>query len=124
MSGIRLEFAEEGADAERLDTLTSSMLVEIRQLDVEDVTNVSVETPTEGTRAVDALAIGALLVRLVDSAALRSLISAVRRWVHRGAEGSRTVRIEIDGDVLELTGASQVDQEQMVALFVRRHGGT
>jgi HSP20 family molecular chaperone IbpA len=35
----------------------------------------------------------------------------------------RTVRIEMDGGVLELTGASSAQQDALAELFVRRHGG-
>jgi hypothetical protein len=31
------------------------------------------------------------------------------------------VKIEVDGDVLELSNASQEDQERLVALFLDRH---
>jgi hypothetical protein len=33
------------------------------------------------------------------------------------------VKIEIDGETLELSEASRADQDRLVDLFVRRHGG-
>lgn len=53
------------------------------------------------------------------AAALGAVVSAIRRWLGRG--GRRTVRLEIDGDVLELSEATAEDQDRLVAFFVSRH---
>jgi hypothetical protein len=41
--------------------------------------------------------------------------------MHRGTPVHRAVRVEIDGDVLELADASSEDQDKLIALFVGRH---
>jgi len=48
-------------------------------------------------------------------------VSAIRKWLARGEGTRRTVRLEIDGDALELSEASAADQERLVGLFVSRH---
>jgi hypothetical protein len=48
-------------------------------------------------------------------------VSAIRKWLARGEGTRRTVRLEIDGDALELSEASAADQERLVSLFVSRH---
>jgi hypothetical protein len=41
-----------------------------------------------------------------------------------GGDGvRRTVKIELDGDTLELSEVSAAEQDRLVDLFVRRHGG-
>jgi hypothetical protein len=57
-----------------------------------------------------------------SAAGLGALVAAIRGWLARGHEVRRTVRIELGGDVLELSDATLDDQEQFVGLFVSRHG--
>jgi hypothetical protein len=121
---VRVQVAEEGADDERLDEVTGYLREELKQLDVGGVSPVRVGEAPDGTRALDVIAVGGLLVSVANSQALRSVVSAVRRWLSRGQGTPRSVRMEIDGDVLELSGASEGDQERLVEMFLTRHGST
>jgi hypothetical protein len=119
---VRLELAEDGADAERLEEVTGFLRRELLQLDVADVAAVPAGEPPPGSRAFDVLAIGALLVTLGKSAeGLRSVVDAVRHWLTRGGGVRRTVKLEIGGDVLELSEASTADQQRLIDVFVSRH---
>ena len=119
---LRLQLAEEGADAERLAALTGYLRGELLQLDVEDVTALQAGEPPPGSRAFDVATVGALLIALGQSAeGLRSVVSAIRDWLRRGEGTHRTVRLELDGDALELSQASTADQAQLIELFVARH---
>jgi hypothetical protein len=121
-SELRVQLAEDGADAERLDELTRFLRDELLQLDVDDVTALRVGEPPPGARVFDVVAVGGLLVSLSRSAeGLRPIVSAIRKWLARGEGTRRTVRLEIDGDALELSEASAADQERLVSLFVSRH---
>ncbi len=42
-------------------------------------------------------------------------------WVSRGRD--RTVKLQIDGDVLELSRATAEEQSRAVEAFLARHGG-
>ncbi|MGN9913564.1 effector-associated constant component EACC1 [Phytohabitans sp. LJ34] len=124
-SDVRVYLAEDGADAERIDALTGYLRQELRQLDVRDVSALRGGAPPPGTRGFDVAAVGALLVTLGESAvALSGVVTTIRAWLGRGAGTRRTVRIEIGGDVLELSEATASDQDRLVALFVSRHTGT
>jgi hypothetical protein len=119
---LRLEISEKGADAERLAGLTGYLRAELLQLDVEDVAAPQAGEPPPGARVVSVAAVGALLIGLGQSAeGLRSVVSAIRDWLRRGEGTSRTVRLELDGDALELSQASAADQERLIGLFVSRH---
>jgi ferric-dicitrate binding protein FerR (iron transport regulator) len=119
---LRLEISEEGADAERLAALTGYLRAELRQLDVEDVATPQLGPPPPGARVAGVAAVGALLIALGQSAeGLRSVVSAIREWLRRGEGTRRTVRLELDGDALELSQASAADQERLIELFVSRH---
>jgi hypothetical protein len=119
---VNLQLAEDGADAERLDSLTGFLRQELLQLDVEDVTALRAGEAPPGTRGFDVVAVGGLMVTLGRSVAgLRAVVSAVGKWLGRGEGTARTVRLEIDGDVLELSGATAADQQRLIELFVSRH---
>lgn len=121
-SEMRLHLSEDGADAERLDALTGYLRQELLQLDVEDVTALPAGKPPPGSRAFDVVAVGGLLVTLGRSAeGLRAVVLAVRKWLARGNGTRRTVRLEVGGDVLELSEASPADQQRLIDLFVSRH---
>lgn len=119
---LRLEISEEGADAERLATLTGYLRAELLQLDVEDVTAPRAGEVPPGARAVDPATIGALLVALGKSAeGLQAVVSVIRDWLRRGEGTRRTVRLELGGDALEISQASAADQQRLIELFVSRH---
>jgi hypothetical protein len=68
------------------------------------------------------VALGGLVVSLGRTAAgLTDVITAIRRWLSRGDGVRRTVKIQIDGDVLELSEVSAAEQDRIVDLFVQRH---
>jgi hypothetical protein len=119
---LSLHIAEDGADAERLDVLTGHLRRELLELDVDDVTSMRTDLVPEGTRSVDAAAIGALVVSLGTSvASLKDIVLVVRGWLSRGGRVKRTVKIEIGGDTLELSEATIADQDRLIDMFVRRH---
>jgi hypothetical protein len=127
-SELQIQLSEDGADAERLASLTGFLRQELLQLDVQDVTALRKGEPPPGSRAFDVTAVGALLVSLRGSVeALQAVVSAVRKWLARGEGVRRTVRLEIGGDTLELSEATIADQDRLIDLFVRQHavaGGT
>jgi hypothetical protein len=119
---LRLQLSEEGADAERLAVLTGYLRTDLLQLDVDNVTMLPVGEPPLGTRGTDVAAVGGLLVTFSESAeGILSVINSIRDWLRRGQENQRRVRVEVDGDKLELSQASAADQQQLVELFLSRH---
>jgi hypothetical protein len=110
-----------GVDDDELERLARSLRAELLELDVDSVEPAATGPAPDGARAVEALMIGALVVRLArDSEALSSLVHTVRGWL--GAHADRRVRIELDGDVLELAGASDDERQRLVDAWIERHG--
>jgi hypothetical protein len=122
--GLYLHVAEVGADAERLDELARNLRAELLQLDVDDVRTPSVGEPPEGARVLDVVAVGALLVTLGRTAAgLTTVVTSIRKWLARGTDPTRTVRLEIGGDTLELSSVTAAEQERLISTFISRHAG-
>jgi hypothetical protein len=66
--------------------------------------------------------VGGLLVGLGSAAqGLSAVISAIKAWLTRGEKSHRGVRLEIGGDVLELSEATTADQDRLIGLFISRH---
>ena len=122
---LRLRIFEDDADSARLAELTRYLRADLLQLDGDDdVTALPGVVPPPGSRASGSAEISGLLVMLGQSAdALRSVVAAVTAWAGRGGGTRRTVRLELDGDALELSQASAADQERLISLFVSRHSG-
>jgi hypothetical protein len=118
---VLVQVDEAGADPERVDAVARMLRDELVQLDVEDVSAASGGPAPDGTRGLDLVAAGGLLVSLGSSDLLRSVVATVRGWLTRSPAGGRSVKIEVDGDVLELSNASQEDQDRLVAMFLDRH---
>jgi hypothetical protein len=111
--------AEPDADAEELGELTAHLHEELLELDVDAVQLEREGEPPLGAKGMDVVGLGSLLVTLVNSAGgLRSLVLTVQRWL---SGRQRTVRIELDGDVLEMTGVSSSAQEELIADWIARH---
>jgi hypothetical protein len=120
---MRLFLSEDGADPERLDTLTGQLRAELRKLDVDDVRSLPAGPPPPGSRAFDVETVGAIVVVVGQSTdVFKSVVEVVRGWLGRGDSVKRTVRLELGGDVLELSEATAADQQRLVNLFVSRHG--
>lgn len=111
-----------GADEDELERLARSLRAELLELDVNAVEPAATGPAPEGARAIEALMVGALVIRLArDSESLAALVRTVRGWL--GGDADRRVRIELDGDVLELTGSSDEERQRIVDAWIERHGG-
>ncbi len=110
------------ADEDELDRLARSLRAELLELDVDAVERVAAGPAPDGARAVEAIALGSLVVRLArTSEGLASLVRTMRAWV--GVHRDRRVRVELDGDVLELTAASDAERERLIDSWIKHHAG-
>ncbi|MFD0269468.1 hypothetical protein ACFVGY_23295 [Streptomyces sp. NPDC127106] len=120
MSSLQIFLFEEEVAAEHLARMAGALRQDLLQLEVDDVTTVSRADPPDGARGVVA-EVGALLVALGPSATLlREVVGAVMDWRQR-SRSRPTIRLELDGDVLEISEASADHLEAAVRVFVNRH---
>lgn len=118
---VDVSVAEEGADAEHLEELARALREEILTLDVESVVPRSAGEAPPSTRAVDAAAVGALVVSVSPALeAMARLVTTVVDWLRRGGT-ERTVRLKIGNDELELSGVSSATQQQLATDWIRSH---
>jgi hypothetical protein len=108
------------SDAQEVTEATMRLRRELLDLDVEAVELARAGEPPSGTRAVEVMALGALVVSVAKSQVLVNVVAAVRAWLG-GQQQQRSIKLELDGDVLELTGVSSNEQRRLSDEWLRRH---
>jgi hypothetical protein len=118
---VRLDRGPE-LEPEVAERLTRQLRAELLELDVESVRPVPAGPPPDGAKAADAVTVGAVVVAFSASGGvLTTLVSALREWLARHSTGHRLV-VTIDGDTIELDGATSTQQRDLVGAYLRRHG--
>jgi hypothetical protein len=118
---LQVLLSDEEAPARRLDELANHLRRELLLLDVRDVVPLPAGKAPPGARGVGMAEIGALLVSLSQSTtALLTVIETVRAWRARSRERP-TIKLVIDGDVLEISETSSDQAARAFELFVSRH---
>jgi hypothetical protein len=107
----------EGDDA-GLEQLAINLRRELLLLDEVSVKPAHSGDVPERARALEALALGKLIVKFGPSA-LKLLSTTIRAWMERSR--ARSVELTIDGDTIKLNKASMKEQDQLLSLFVARH---
>lgn len=121
---VRVGVVEDGADEARLEELALMLRQELLLLDVRSVEPVRDGEAPDGTRGGLAAIAGLLSVSLAPGLqVVGAVVAVVRDWLRRSG-GGHTVKISIDGDTLELTGASDEVQQRLVDSWVRKHSET
>jgi hypothetical protein len=107
------------ADPEEVAEATLQLRRELLDLDVEAVELPRGGEPPPGTRAVELAALGALVVTVGQSPLLGPVVAAVWAWLAGAPQ--RSIKLELGGDTLELTGLSSKEQRRLVDEWLGRH---
>jgi hypothetical protein len=120
---LKIELFEPDADPETVDQLTRNLRNELLDLDVDSITQPVLGPAPEGSKGLELMAIGALLVQVKNSIpVVTSVVSAVRSWLQRGSSPGRSLKVTVEGRTLELSAATAAQQQQIVDEFVRSLG--
>ncbi|MGI9009114.1 MAG: hypothetical protein ACR2FU_23500 [Streptosporangiaceae bacterium] len=107
-----------GADAQTAADGTRQLRRELLELDV-DAVDLPRADPPPGSRGADATVLGALVVTIAQSQLLPPVLDTVRSWLT--ASRQRSVKLELDGDVLELARVSSDEQRRLTDAWLARH---
>ena len=113
-----LRVSDTDADDQQLDEIARQLRNELTALDVPVEAVTAGEAPPSA-KSVEIAAVGALLVTLAQSPLLPAIITAVSSWL--GHRRQCTVRLELDGDLLELSGRPSQEQSRAIDAWLRRH---
>jgi hypothetical protein len=105
------------ADAMEIDELTTQLRRQLLGLDVESVDRIPAGDAPPGTRAVEVMALGGLLITLTKSPELLKMVaSVIQSWV--ASRSGRSVEVQIAGDTLKVSGVSSEEQQRLINFFV------
>ena len=108
------------SDAEELAELTRRLRGQLLELDVDAVEPATGGEAPAGSKGVELLAIGGLVIQFaMKSEVLKSVVDATTAWL--GRQQGRSVKLTLEGDTLEVTGVSSDEQRRLVDLWVARH---
>ena len=113
-----LRVEDEQGDQEGLAELTAWLRQELLDLDVDSVEQFSSGEAPPGSRAFDVAALGTLVVTLAKSDVLAAIVSAVAMWLT--GRRNQVVKIDVDGDVLELSGLPSQERQRLTEEWLRR----
>lgn len=117
---LKVELLEPSGDLEDLEELTRNLRLELLELDVDAVSPVVAGPAPPGSKGLEVAVIGALLVRVAGSVdTVGKVVNALRSWLRRGSSPKRSLKISLDGHTLELTSATEAQQQQLVEEFIR-----
>jgi hypothetical protein len=123
---IRLELYDADADPEVVDRDTRALREELLSIDAVDSVSAATAGPApEGTRGLELAAIGALIVQAQPTAELVThVIGVIRRWLSAGSHEAheRTLRLTVNGQVLELADPTATQQQELVDQFIQTVG--
>jgi len=107
------------SDAEEVTQATLQLRRELLDLDIDAVEVPRAGEAPPGSRAVDMAALGALVVNLADSQLLATVVAAIRSWL--AGSPRRSIKLQLGGDALELTGVSSKEQRRLTDEWLARH---
>ncbi len=117
---ISLSVDPASGDEDRVTEDAISLARELRQLDVHSVESMSRAGSPAGTRSVDMVSVGSLVVLATGSRVLlKSVLDIVQDWLARRQSGMVSVKIGNDELILTYTGKSE--KSKVVDAFVTRH---
>ena len=111
-----------GADAgaEDVAVMARRLRAELLELDVENVELAGTGEAPAGAKGIGLLAIGGLVVRFgLQTEILRTVVTGVQSWL--GRQRLHSVKLVLDGDSIEVTGASSAEQAHLIDAFIARH---
>ncbi|WP_378520864.1 caspase family protein [Nonomuraea helvata] len=114
---LLLQVVDDAADPQELDEATARLRAELLELDVAASAAEAGAVP-EGARAVLSFTVGGLVVALAGTELLGAIVNAVTAWLTRNQH--RSVKLDIEGDVLELTGIASAEQRRLTEVWLRR----
>ncbi len=115
---------EPGPDAgpDDVEGLTRQLRAELGELDLDVVILRSSEEPPPHAKG-GGIDWGTLLVTLSASGGVFTvLIATMQRWLDR-RRLARGITMTVDGDSITLNRTSEQERDELVRMWVRRHGG-
>jgi len=107
-------------DKEGLDELAQELSRDLRELDsVQSVEPVRVSKTPERAKG-PSIDIGTILIKIAEFGGLSAFVTVLATWLTR--DKSRTLKLQLGENVIELTGLSKSEQAELVQWFRTQTG--
>ncbi|MBT2233660.1 caspase family protein [Nonomuraea sp. NEAU-A123] len=114
---LRVQVIDAAADAQDLDQAAASLKDELLELDVMVSAEEGAQAP-EGARGDLTFTLGGLVIGLAGTEVLATILNAVTAWLSRNQH--RSVKLDVEGDVLEVTGIASKEQRELIDVWLHR----
>ncbi len=118
LSQLNLEISANDATEEDIDRMTRELLSELREMDVEWAELGKGEAAPEGTKAIDPVATGSILMAVLPTT-LPKIIDGIQAWVLRGSNRTVKFKGKIAGQPIEFEGSAE-DLQKVLATLNRK----
>ena len=118
LSELNIQVQANDATEEDVDRMTRELLAELRDMDVERVELTRGASAPTGTKSVDPVTTGSLMVAVLP-ALLPKLVDGVQAWVSRGSNRSVKFKGRIAGQAIEFEGSPE-DLHNLLNLLDKR----
>lgn len=109
---------EKEDDKQEIDSLSRNLRDDLSNLDIDEVL-LLYEKPPPGSRALDGVALGSMVVDFVGGSAIKEVTKTVQAWIQRNENRSITIEAP-DGDRIDVKGISAGDQQKIIDAWVMR----
>jgi hypothetical protein len=113
LSELRIQVSADGASEEELDRMTRQLLSELREIDVDRVELGRAGAAPGGTKAVDPITLGSIVVTALP-AILPKVLDGVQAWAMRGSNRTVKFKGKIGGQAIEFEGSGE-DLQRLLA---------
>ena len=108
-------------DAEAGERLARQLRNELRELDVDSITNPVTKPAPERAKSADVATLTEIILTMSAAGGVfPTALGLLRDWLGRHALRHH-IKVTIDGDTIELDSASLAERQQMISDFVQRH---
>lgn len=103
---LNLEVSASDASVDDIDQMTRQLVTELRGMDVESVELAKGGRAPDGTKSVDPVTIGSIVIAVLPTA-LPKVVDAIQAWTSRGS--TRTVKFKgkVAGQAIEFEGSAE-----------------
>jgi hypothetical protein len=110
---------ETGADEDERERLAGQLRTALTELDIESLSSINERPVPAGSKGAEGWA-DWLITLSASGGVFTTILVTIQDWLRRN-RGEHKVKVVVDGDTLELSGASTAEQSEIVRAFVRRH---
>lgn len=118
LSELNLQVSANDATEEDIDRMTRELLSELREMDVEWAELGKSGAAPEGTKAIDPVTTGSILMAVLPTA-LPKIIDGIQAWALRGSNRTVKFKGKIAGQSIQFEGSGE-DLQKLLATLNRK----